>query len=194
MPRFSSLICLLMVSGFLQAQDYTYTKVWRKGPSSTLSKLKLLPSNTDQAYFLYPRDSYFEDQVAWDWYSEEGGILRAYLSDNSADSLSLVAGQIRYIGLPSSSGWLLSGQSRQIKLWKESEPGTWTISLVMEALPGTQTAPRPVPLLKIEPHIRVKNRFTIETLSQMESIPESLLEFGIILAMLLETDSIVADR
>lgn len=194
MPRFFTLVSFFLSTGFLLGQDYTYAKLWRKGPSSSISKLKLLPSNSESAYFLYPRDSYFDDQVAWDWYSEEGGILRAYLSDDSADSLSLVAGQIRYIALPSPSGWLLSGQSRQIQLLQDSEPGNWTLSLVMEALPGAQTAPRPVPLLKIEPHEKKRNRVAIETLSQMASIPESLLEFGIILAMLLETDSIAVDR
>lgn len=192
MPRILLLIVCFMAFLPVRAQDYAYVQAWHTGPEASLSKLKLLPTHSDRAYFLYPEESYFPDQMAWEWFGTEGGSLRIYLSESRADSAILTAGQQHFLARPVSAGWVLSGHNKTLQLSRNPETEQWRLTYLIDALPGAQGAPDPVVLLTIQPHVRKQNRFTIETLQQMESIPLSQLEMGIILSMLLESRTIFA--
>lgn len=190
MPRI--LLFFILTSSFTQttAQDWLYAKVWAHRSSGELVKMKLLPADGGDPFFIVSRQKNFPDQHSWDWMSEEGGVLRLFSSDSVVhDSVLLISGQTRWVAYQNQGSWLLPNGDQPLTLKKTEDKKTWLLEVTLEPIDGVQSQPEPILILSIQPHSKKKNRFLIESTGNLQSIPVVLLELGITLALISQYQS-----
>jgi hypothetical protein len=170
---------LLSMSG----QNWATAKVWTHKESGQLTRIKLISSGQEQPLFLLPRQAYKNGVTAWDWLSEEGGILRIF-GPSAPDSFVLIAGQTKWRAFRDTACWWIVRGADSLRLRQAQAEQAWLVEKLLRPLPGTLTIPPPIRLAAVRRHATKKNRFDIDLTGNLEAVPSIMIEMGIILALL----------
>lgn len=186
MPRFLIFFLLTHFSSQGITQDWLYAKGWSNKSSHELAKMKLVPADGGDPFFIVSRQEDFPAQHSWNWMSEEGGVLRLFSSDSAThDSALLISGQTRWSAHKDQNSWSIPIDDRSLLLRTMEEDSTiWLLEVILKPIEGVESNPEPILLFSLEPHSKKKNRFLIETTGNLQSIPIVLLELGISLALI----------
>lgn len=183
MIRSLTFLSLLFQVLALCGQDWRMAKVWMNKENDAITRIKLVPLGREQPLFLLPREAYKNGVTAWDWLSDEGGILRIF-GPSAPDSLVLIAGQTKWRAFPDTACWWIVRGADSLRLRQAQAEQAWLVEKLLRPLPGTLTIPPPIRLAAVRRHATKKNRFDIDLTGNLEAVPSIMIEMGIILALL----------
>lgn len=179
------LLLILFLPFQASAQEWLYAKVWVDKSTHELARMKLVPADGGDPFFVVSRQNDFPDQQSWEWMSDEGGVLRLFSTDSTRhDSALLISGQTRRTVFRKQDAWLIPNGNQPLLLRTLENSETWLLEVILEPIEGVQSVPEPILILSLEPHPKKKNRFLIESTGNLQSIPVVLMELGITLALI----------
>ncbi len=186
MWRFLIVSVLVLVGGNVFGQDWVYASVQRDRQTGLVKRFKLVSASDTYPFYVRPINLDNPLVDVYDWVSEASGTLKAVRSDSlGIDSAILIEGQRTWIARKTDTAWQIGESGVRLTLQQIDGALCWVLEKTISPVAGSQVMPEPIPLLFVLPH-KWRRRFDIELAGQLESIPDPILQLGIVIALVIE--------
>lgn len=180
------MLFLMLVVGAASAQSWRYASVRKGKAPMTIERIKLVPFRGERPLYLLARDVQEGEVSAWNWLSDDGGILRLYGADGArVDSAVLTTGQERLVAIRNADehpSWRLGKEKEGLQL-RPTASEAWVLERILAPVPGTVIKPDPVTILRVTIAAKRRPQYDLQVTGNLQSMSATLLDLAFVLSI-----------